>query len=430
MSAPSLQAYVNGVGQTSADNMNTFVQSCDDVADLRDFNGLPGIQVYIRGISTIDDGGQGNFYWNAGVTNPVDDGVNTIVPNGSSSGCWSRVSSSNINALACSATGANAIVLSPLNGVSTITSYENYQLFTYIAPGTSTGNVTVQYTDPSISVSLLALPLFLPNGSQVGSGGSVAGGFNEIAYISSLNSGGDGFLILNSPATSSGSGSVNTGTINNLAYYSATGNVVSGTTAIPNGTTATTQTASDNSTKLATTAYIDRGSSGASEVLLGTMTASGSSSIAFTAIPSGYDQYEIRFTNIIPSTNGSQLQFQVGNPSLLTSNYSWTSFESSDSSGSGAHGSTSASAFILTSGGISSTATIGTSGKCSFAGLSSANQTQITGQALYFDGSGSVQASFGGRQSGAAGPFTVISAKMSSGNIASGVFSLYAIRNS
>jgi hypothetical protein len=54
-----------------------------------------------------------------------------------------------------------------------------------------------------------------------------------------------------------GSGTVNSGTANYLAYYSSTGTAVSGTSAIPNGITATTQSAGDNSTKVATTAYVN-----------------------------------------------------------------------------------------------------------------------------------------------------------------------------
>ncbi len=54
-----------------------------------------------------------------------------------------------------------------------------------------------------------------------------------------------------------GSGTVSSGTSGQLAYYATTGSSVSGTTAIPNGTTATTQSAADNSTKVATTAYVD-----------------------------------------------------------------------------------------------------------------------------------------------------------------------------
>lgn len=51
-------------------------------------------------------------------------------------------------------------------------------------------------------------------------------------------------------------GTVNTGTINQLAYFAANGSAVSGTTAAPNGTTATTQATGDSSTQLANDAYV------------------------------------------------------------------------------------------------------------------------------------------------------------------------------
>lgn len=54
-----------------------------------------------------------------------------------------------------------------------------------------------------------------------------------------------------------GTGTVNAGTTNQLAYYASSTNAVSGTTAIPNGTTATTQTAADSTTKVATTAFVN-----------------------------------------------------------------------------------------------------------------------------------------------------------------------------
>ena len=57
-------------------------------------------------------------------------------------------------------------------------------------------------------------------------------------------------------AAPSGSGTVNNGTANQLAYYASSGTAVSGTTALPNGTTATTQATGDNTTKVATTAGV------------------------------------------------------------------------------------------------------------------------------------------------------------------------------
>jgi hypothetical protein len=54
-----------------------------------------------------------------------------------------------------------------------------------------------------------------------------------------------------------GSGTVNTGTANQLAYYASSTNAVSTTSSIPNGITATTQSPLDASTKVATDAYVD-----------------------------------------------------------------------------------------------------------------------------------------------------------------------------
>jgi hypothetical protein len=63
-----------------------------------------------------------------------------------------------------------------------------------------------------------------------------------------------------SPATalaSLGGSTNNAGTLNQLAYYAAAGTTVSGTSAIPSAITATTQSPSDNTTKIATTAYVN-----------------------------------------------------------------------------------------------------------------------------------------------------------------------------
>lgn len=64
-------------------------------------------------------------------------------------------------------------------------------------------------------------------------------------------------LYVNGSAVSTGGngGTVNTGTANQLAYYATSTNAVSGTNAIPNGTTATTQAVNDSSTKVATTGF-------------------------------------------------------------------------------------------------------------------------------------------------------------------------------
>jgi len=91
MSAPSLQAYANGSGQITGDNLNTFQSTCDTIAQLRAFVGLPGIQVYVRGFTAANDGGQGAFMWNAS-GGGTDNGTTNIVPTGAATGAWNRIS--------------------------------------------------------------------------------------------------------------------------------------------------------------------------------------------------------------------------------------------------------------------------------------------------------------------------------------------------
>lgn len=93
MTAPSLAKQVNGAGVVTADNFNTFIQSCNFVTELRGFAGTLGMQVYMRGFSAIGDGGQGYFYWNVNNAAADDGGVTTIVPNGSTAGAWTRLNS-------------------------------------------------------------------------------------------------------------------------------------------------------------------------------------------------------------------------------------------------------------------------------------------------------------------------------------------------
>lgn len=90
MSAPSLAAQIQGQASVSADNLNTYEQTCDSFSQLRAFIGLPGIQVFARGIVVPSDGGQGVFYWNASAT-ATDDNLNVIVPTGSATGAWIRI---------------------------------------------------------------------------------------------------------------------------------------------------------------------------------------------------------------------------------------------------------------------------------------------------------------------------------------------------
>lgn len=136
MSAPALTAYQNGVLQVNADGLNSFVQSCDDVTQLRAFVGVPGIQVYLRGLASALDGGQGMFYWNASSI-AADNGVTVIVPSGAATGAWNRITQVGI---------AIYNYLVPLTGFSaTIANYVN-QLILNPAGTLATGTIIMPAT--------------------------------------------------------------------------------------------------------------------------------------------------------------------------------------------------------------------------------------------------------------------------------------------
>jgi hypothetical protein len=89
-SPSALTNYVTGTGSVIGPQLNAFVQSCDNFAQLRAFVGAPGILTYSRGQTTPGDGLQGNFWWDATGSTP-DDNVNYIVPSGAASGEWIRL---------------------------------------------------------------------------------------------------------------------------------------------------------------------------------------------------------------------------------------------------------------------------------------------------------------------------------------------------
>lgn len=87
---PANAAFQQGQGAVSADNLNTFTQTCATAAQLRAFVGLPGMQVDLQGLFAPNDGQGGAFLWNASVTG--DNGSTVIIPNGNTQGGWIRLS--------------------------------------------------------------------------------------------------------------------------------------------------------------------------------------------------------------------------------------------------------------------------------------------------------------------------------------------------
>ena len=92
----------------------------------------------------------------------------------------------------CTATGTNALTLTPGANTPTISVYVDFLKFTFAAPATSSGLVTVQVG------SLAALKLFVSGGvAQATAGDLNIGVLYEIAYQSTLDSGAGGFVVLN-----------------------------------------------------------------------------------------------------------------------------------------------------------------------------------------------------------------------------------------
>lgn len=88
--SPANQTFADGVGAVTASALNSMVQWCDTVADLRTFVGLADMTVMLLGIGSVADGGQGTFYWNA-TSIAADDNNNVIRPNGVILGAWVRI---------------------------------------------------------------------------------------------------------------------------------------------------------------------------------------------------------------------------------------------------------------------------------------------------------------------------------------------------
>ena len=90
MTAPLLVAQIQGQGTVSADNLNTYIQNCTNIEQLRLFIGLPGMCVFIDGTVAPGDGGAGPFYWNTTSIGP-DNNSTVIVPQPGVAGAWVRL---------------------------------------------------------------------------------------------------------------------------------------------------------------------------------------------------------------------------------------------------------------------------------------------------------------------------------------------------
>ena len=90
MSIPALTVQANGTGVLTDDQLNTFVQGAALLANARNFVGVSQQTIYLVGLASVGDGGQGLFYFNATSTATDDGGISVIQPSGLLVGRWLR----------------------------------------------------------------------------------------------------------------------------------------------------------------------------------------------------------------------------------------------------------------------------------------------------------------------------------------------------
>ena len=207
-----------------------------------------------------------------------------------------------------------------------------------------------------------------------------------------------------------------------------------------------TQSPGDNTTNLATTAFVTSAVSGTSGALtfIASVTASASATVNFdNKLTSTYDNYLIVMENVVASVNQSTLQMDVGTggtPTYQTSNYAGTN-TGSCSAGSGHTGNSSTSTFSMTGTSVGATITVSNVSTNSIGGNICVTNTQNASNWKCFNSHvGGILVDFTGPNVGsgqilAGGNWKVATAltslrfKMDSGNVTTGTFKLYGIQN-
>lgn len=87
MAAPALKRYAQGQSNASGDNLNTFMQTCNNLSELRAFSGTTGMQVFVRGGAVAGDGNAASFFW-SDLATADDNGSTIIAPAGAAIGRW------------------------------------------------------------------------------------------------------------------------------------------------------------------------------------------------------------------------------------------------------------------------------------------------------------------------------------------------------
>jgi len=179
MTAPLLNAAIQGQGTISADNLNTYIQNCTNIAQLRSFVGLPGMCVFIDGSVVQGDGGAGPFYWNTTSTGPDNDST-VIVPQSGVPGAWVRLAISQTSPINL----ANIAALEAFQGgsIAPVVYVEGYYtaadggggLYVYISTDTTSpsngGTIIIDGQNNRYYLETGGLPISVKSFGAVGNG--------------------------------------------------------------------------------------------------------------------------------------------------------------------------------------------------------------------------------------------------------------------
>lgn len=251
------------------------------------------------------------------------------------------------------------------------------------------------------------------------------------AYLQNLQTGDTAADVLNI-----GAWDVDGAAISNFITLTA-GNTP--TCALASGVTAVTQSPSDNSTKLATTAYVDAAASaGDSWVLLSSQTASASATIDFSnLLDSTYLNYVLVISGMVPATNNTRPYLRVGTgagPSWKSgaADYQWAQ-GICEAAGAGFNGtgSNAAAQIVMSYDGITGATTHSFNAVLYIYNVTNTSTWKhINGNGSYIRNASTILTSFY-----IAGTYVATTAitslrlLMSSGNISTGTFKLYGIKN-
>jgi len=251
----------------SAKQLNTLLQTFDTAASLGNTPGTAGLEVQVRGLTSLGDGNGGFFYWNPTDTRTAD-GVNIIQASGTTIGRWNRlflaITGITINSTGISGGTSGRLLYDDAGTIGEIPQS------TFLLPGNNLSDVANAATALS---NLGGAPLASPalTGSPTAPTQTAADNSTKIATDAFVKNQSYAPLasptFTGTPAAPTPSTADNTTKLATTAYVQNQAYAPLASPALTGTPTAPTQAGTDNTTKLATTAQVQAAISASSLAL-------------------------------------------------------------------------------------------------------------------------------------------------------------------